>query len=58
MELSLELLAARHEACDVDLEAHRGNIKALEYGHWRSSPAIRKEGFLHGTTLARTRFAR
>lgn len=32
MELSLELLAARLEACDVDLEAHRGNIKALEYG--------------------------
>ncbi|MBK0024660.1 hypothetical protein IAE57_00650 [Stenotrophomonas sp. S48] len=32
MELSLEQLAARLEACEVDLEAHRGYIKALEYG--------------------------
>ncbi len=32
MELSLEQLAARLEACEADLEAHRGYIKALEYG--------------------------
>lgn len=32
MELSLEQLAARLEACEVDLEVHRGYIKALEYG--------------------------
>ncbi|OWQ74528.1 hypothetical protein CEE63_10270 [Stenotrophomonas maltophilia] len=32
MNLTLEQLAARLEACELDLEAHRGYIKALEYG--------------------------
>ncbi|TFZ44644.1 hypothetical protein E5C33_13430 [Stenotrophomonas maltophilia] len=32
MNPSLEQLAARLEACEVDLEGHRGYIKALEYG--------------------------
>lgn len=32
MNLSLEQLAARLEACEVDLEAHRGYIKGIEYG--------------------------
>ncbi|MRI44829.1 hypothetical protein D5301_21750 [Stenotrophomonas sp. MH181796] len=32
MAPTLEELAARLEACQTDLEAHRGYIKGLEYG--------------------------
>lgn len=32
MAQTLEELAARLDACEVDLEAHRGYLKALEYG--------------------------
>ncbi|HEL3174457.1 hypothetical protein [Stenotrophomonas maltophilia] len=32
MNLTLEQLAARLEACEADLEAHRGYLKAMEYG--------------------------
>jgi hypothetical protein len=32
MNLTLEQLAARLEACELDLEAHRGYIITLEYG--------------------------